>query len=662
MARIPGPDGLGQQQIEVRRTATPGPSDAIQQGAQHLAARMGQIADDSLQRQEEANRLKTAADLSRYEVDLGVMRQRVQDDLVGGKYASREEAQRAFQAEQDAMTSSLYERVPPTLRPAAEMKGNEAMTRQALGFGEFLDRHATSEARSSLGTIQQGIIEQFRTGQLPAPLARQQYQTAIEANGRALRYSPEETAKELEGFGKALQGAAVSERLNEIGKTDSTAMLREEIRRLKDDAYQPELGDRRVQVRDYAESRIRELEAGLRVRKGEWENTMKTQLGQWQALFRSGNAIPPGVQDELSQFERATAGTEIGKAFQFEKKTYQLSRDLALADLPGQQQKVGEAKARAAAAQNPEQAVQLTMQAASLQNLYASNQQRVRANPYQYAAEVHGITVPPLDLSQNLSQQLAQRGAAVAKVKAATGVNPGLLKPEEADALKTSIKALPVQLQGDFFKGLQRTDRETAKATLAQLGTVDPVLMASGMHDLNGHLEIGTRRPVGNLVREGQKLLEDKALTIPGKADKSIELAFKNHYSEALGSDPSAYQAALQQTRAILAFRAKEAGSIDISTSPADVRNAAALAIGQIGEINGQRTLIPYGMRGSEFEVKAPVAIANALQAQGYKPEQVNTLRESVTLEPADFGSYRLKSGRDYVVGKNGQIVTVEIR
>lgn len=462
---------------------------------------------------------------------------------------------------------------------------------------------------------------------------------------------------------KQLTAAVIGQRIDEIGSSADISWLRSKVRNLGDADYQPDLvGAGRARVRDYAEARIREIEAGQRVKAAAWKEQKLMEANRFYAAYESGLPLSSVVGERAERFYNEVIGTPLGEEFNAKRQAYLRGRTLSLSDLPTQQQLVSEAQARVSAAQTPEQAARAAAEVSYLSKQYARNAERIRANPFQYAAEVHGIEVKPLSMGSDLSSQLAERAQLVPLVKAATGINPGLLAPAEADALKQSLKAMSVQAQGQFFAGLRSVGDETARATIARLGAVDSVLMGAGMHSLLGHTERSSGKRVGNMILEGQKLLDEKSLSIPQSVGSSIDLVFKNRYGPVLAKDPAAYQNALQMTRAILALQAKESGSLDISSVKGNVLSAAALAIGRVGQFNERPVLLPYGMTESDFSARSHRSVVDALVAAGKSQQDADLMAKSCTLEIAGNGTYRIVVPAKGYAQKNNIPIMVEVR
>lgn len=674
MAMIPGRANLGQATVDVQRSPIPTMSNAIAQGAQDLAGGLNAIADEGMraqaeakQRAEEADRLKTGASLSELDNGMTAIRQRVQMDLAGGKIASREDALKRFEDETLGLNVATMEKVPETMRDLAKMKGNEILNKEFTGLGAFLDGHATSEARGSLTAIENGLFDQVINGNGNVGLIRQQFDAALTGNTSALRYSPEELQAQRLKFEDGLQRAFVSNRVNWAGMENNVGTLREELSRMQKPEYMTELGDGKPRVRDYIETRIRELNAGKEAKNREWEISVTNQMRLYADLLENGGQIPPGVQDDLVNFERSIKGSKFAEPFALIRKENTETRSMALAPLGEQQALIAQTKAEAIAASNDlVKAVALKNKVERQETAYARNVKAIQENPGAYAERVHGIKPPVIDFKQDLTGQFRSREQWRVGVEATTGVNPGLIRPEEAETMVQVMKALPASGQEQIFKAISASDPQTQRATLAQLGKVDPVTMYAGAHTVANHtarVNGVPGRSVGRMLLEGGKMVSDKQITMGKGAQSTIDAEVAKYAGGAMAHDPEAFAAIAPMVTAYLAFQEKDRGSLELKPSAKEIQQAVDIVTGGVVSYNDSTTILPYGMTAGDFKQKAPVAITMKLTELGYSESQRNSMLNTVTVKPAETADeFYLFNGRNPIFGKDGSPVRVRVR
>ncbi len=458
----------------------------------------------------------------------------------------------------------------------------------------------------------------------------------------------------------------VENRINWAGQNTSIQELKAEEARMGDASYMPGLGNSRDRVRDYIQTRIREVKGDKDAISRQWEQDVVTQIGIYNDLLSNGDKIPPAVQDDLDKFRRSIAGTKHAKVMDAIVKDNVAVRELATKPLIRQRAMLEEAEADAREATSPKQALELKERKERLTSAYRSNVKQMKENPYAYAARVHGVEFPPLDFSRDLSAQLMQRDRVRSSVQAKTGINPGLLTVEEATQLGELMDSLPAEKQTQMFKGLATADKQTQGVTLGTLGKVDPLKMHAGVHALSGHtasVNGKSGRNLSTMLLEGDKIIKGKMINITEKSRARIRDEVAAYAGPAYAHDPEAFAGIEPMVTAFLAFKTKDGGSLELDVKQRDeaIRNAVDIVTGGIVDFNDRKVVMPYGMKSGDFKGKAPVAISNTLLRRGYSAGQINAM--SITLHQADDdGLYYMFNGRNGVPDGKGGVLTVRVR
>ena len=466
---------------------------------------------------------------------------------------------------------------------------------------------------------------------------------------------------------KDTQAFYTNSKLNWAGQNESMGDLKAEEARLSDDGYLPELGDNRVRYRDYVQTRIRELKSAKEARTRDWEVGVTNQMRMYGELLENGGRIPPGVEDDIVAFSNSIKGTKYAPVFRAMQDENKETRTMAMAPVGEQVRQIE--KVRAAAIDNPdnpESAVAAKKKLERMQANLGRNLTAIKADPYGYAANVHGIEIAPLNFAADMSGQLALRERQRAQVQARTGVNPGLFTDAEAGQMVTLMDTLPAAQQEGMFKLLAGTGRDTQAATLKQIGKTDPVKMYAGAHALANHsarVNGVANRSVGRILLEGQQLIGKKQMELAKGAQAKIDQDVTKYVGSALAHDPDAFAGVAPMVTAFLAFQQKDRGTMTMNPSAQDIKDAVDIVTGGVVEINGSATILPYGMTAGNFKQAAPVAITKALSGLGYSADQRNKMIETVTLKPSDKQEeFFLFNGRSPIVGKDGQPVRVRVR
>lgn len=601
MAQIPGPDGLGQLRPQARSMVVQGGSDAVAQGAQHLASRISQIGEDAAQRQEEADRLKTAASLSQYETQMQVLRQKVQNDLTGGAIGSREDALKQFQQQAEDMTSSLYDTVPKKLRDAARVKGDQVLAAQSMGMGEFLDQHATQEARGNLGVLRQSLITQGLADENSLTAAKDQYRLAVEANARALRFSPEDSAKQLTDFAGDATFGHFSQQMAE--RPGDIKYIRQLKARLSDEKQLTDLDQpHRTQLLHTANSLEEQWLAEQRRLKNESEARMATDAEEVRSFLLGGGDITKLPPSDRRRFSAVQSSDKYGGKF---KGWLQTNLDVAkLNGLPikEQQNQILEAEARLQKTNGLEAYNDARDTLAALQQNASRNLQAFKADPLNYTATtLLKEDVKPINWtdSASLPDQLRQRREQASRASKMNGTKVPPVTASDAATIAQITNAMPPQ-EGAKFLGLVADAigvESMPQVTALMSNNGDPAIV--GAAALAGHVS-SEGRPVSALVLRGRDVLKNKEVKMPE------ETKLRASFAAGTGMSGPPMEMAFQTTLAIYAARAREEGVTEPSSGQPDQRlwrQSVALATGGVYDYKGQKLLAPrYGMSQADFE------------------------------------------------------------
>ena len=423
----------------------------------------------------------------------------------------------------------------------------------------------------------------------------------------------------------------------------------------------PDLVDGHPQVVNSIDSRIREIDAGIKAARNEWEISVRERMSLIGDAASDGR-VSSATQLEYDDLLKTTKGSKYYPAVKVLGETLSARIEVSRLPIAGQMEAARRARADSTAATGAADESRRQNKAEAIERQVAANKAAIDSNAWQYALDVHGIEAPPLDLNGNITQQLKSRQPIARKVQAVTGKNPGLFQPGEVPYVRDNLDKLSAHDQGQFFAGFNSVDETTRNATLAEIGKVDPVKMVAGMQIALGH-KTKTGADVGVMILEGQGYLQRKEVDFPKDTDKLITKTVNAAVSGALSDNPADYAAVEPAVRAVLASKSKGSLSINRAYTVADIKSAISIVTGGITPYNNRPTLMPYGMSEGDFAQKAPVAVANKLLSLGYSGEEANKLRESVVLRPAKLpGEYFLFIGRDIVTDKGNQPVRVMVK
>lgn len=602
MAQIPGPESLGQLTPQVQRMTVQGGSDAIARGAAHLGQRLGQIADEAMQRQEEANRLKTAAQLSQYETDLTVLRRRVQDDLTGGKIASREEAQKRYEEEAQALSNSLYENVPAGLRDAARMKGDEVLTAGSLGFGEFLDLHAVSESRGNHSKVRSSLANSGLADEESLALAKSQFRVATDANARALRYSPEERSGLIADFNADATFQHFNFQMEK--RADDIAYIRSVKARLSDTKDLTDLdGVRREQLLHSASAFENAWESEQRRKKAEAEASLANDASEMRDYLLNGGDIAKLNPRDRSRFNTVLGSEKYGGKASGWLQTNRAVSSLNTLPVKDQANALLEAQAAVQNAKSVEDYNKAHDALSALQQNYVRNVNAFQADPFTYTAtRLLKEDVQPINWqdTDSLPEQLRARREQAGRASRMNGSRVPPLTAADAAVIAQTVSTMPPQAAAKFLATVRDAVGIESMPLVAQLMSKegDPVLVGAAVLASKSLTNLG--RDSSEVALRGRTIIKNKEVKMPE------ETGLRATFAADTGMSGQTMEVAFQTAQAIYAAKAREEGVTEPVGGKPDARlwrQSVAMATGGVYDYRGEKLIAPiYGLPQADFE------------------------------------------------------------
>lgn len=306
--------------------------------------------------------------------------------------------------------------------------------------------------------------------------------------------------------------------------------------------------------------------------------------------------------------------------------------------------------------------------------LSAANDVRKARNddPVQFAMSAGGYGIKPIqDFSkpQDLAVELRARASAASKISTDYGTPTAILSKPEASTISKLLRGAPVDQQkqylGAMAQGVQ--DINLYKATMQSLAPDDPLLASAGMDMAQGH-KAGTGRDVADLVLAGRNIInppsrEDGKNHEGGRSliklppQDQLKTIFDSETNGAFQGTPGARDLFEQRALAIYAKLITDVGDYSGNLDSAYWRSAIQQSTGGIGNYNGKKIVMPWGMPADKFKDGAAVRLA-ALErdAAGVKPGELLDL----PLDNVGDARYLIRRGAGYIVDKNGSPLVVD--
>lgn len=387
-----------------------------------------------------------------------------------------------------------------------------------------------------------------------------------------------------------------------------------------------------------------------------------------RAIDAVRNSLPYGEPSmaALEPLITATQGTALAGEVNALVNTANATRQFRFA--PALQQEALLTQARALARTDPSKVdVQMVN---TLQSIYDGQQRQLKESGIKFVVsqglvKADNPAVAPLDTSSPAKMAtLPQRLQLARNVTDQYQAPFKPLTPEEADLAKATLQASTLAGKRDWFAKLAQmagTDFRGYNAVIAQIAPDEPVLAIAGIA-ANRRLDDGKGRLVADLLLRGQEILNpppkadgkpDQGRLLPMPPEAKMRLDFDNTVRDAFAGNAQARSDYYQASRAIYAARSIEAGDKDTTILNGDRwQESMRLAMGNIADYNGRRTILPWGMDRGQFTDQLADRV-NLLSSAGRLPESMTPSKlRDLPLQPIGDGRYVFRSGDSVVVEK----------
>lgn len=571
-----------------------------------------------------------------------------------------------WQGESEARITAALERFDPDMRDLmrAELLG----ARNRLGVR--VQEAATRRAQSEVGAQLMQLGEQYqRMALTDRGRATAEFEGALAEFGPRAGLNPEQMQAQRQGFRERVAfdvgSALVRGARNDLRALDQVAQ------RLGSDEFADLDPGRRGQLEGQLLSR---REALLNQQERAAAQAARAAEARQAAAGRAFDALDkltlsgqvPDTQF-AAQVLAATQGTPYAQAARQVIETAAARANLAAQPLP--QQRAALLAAQSQAAQegtNPAAAARVDL----IERTIKQTEAALAADPLRAGLERGWIQeVAPLNVTdlQALPGALAARveAAGVVGRQAGRAVSPFLA--EEVAQISRTLAALQPRQQVDAIGAItSRLPPAQVRALAEQMGRDGvPGLASIALHLSNNSTSMPGRR-VAELIANGQALISTRSV----KLDTAAETGIRSQIRERIRG---AYPTRAAEDMAVEdAFRIYATFHSEGRQGASAVRNAADLATGGVVEINGKRTVTPYGwteamMRdGISRQVPATISTrAGGALAIGGDPitaEDLYTQRRRWQLgTTATPGEYTVAIGERMVTRADGQPFTIRL-
>ncbi|MDI3902576.1 hypothetical protein QK388_02130 [Pseudomonas aeruginosa] len=435
-----------------------------------------------------------------------------------------------------------------------------------------------------------------------------------------------------------------------------------------------------VRVGGMIESKIDRLQQKAEMAALRRENAAQQTLNKINAQIASG---VPASDEMWKEWSRSVQGTSAQKDFQ-ELVSQEVETQKVLNGMPIDQQAMY-VNQKAAELQKNGGTLAEANNLARLGRAIAASSKMLGEAPLEYFQTRLGGEVQPIDLSSDdLPGVLSQRITAIRSLQDKFGQTVSMkpLLPQEAKQLSAQVEGMSPQQQSELFGKLHTAmgdDRAYAGA-MQQIAPDSPIRALTGMlagkqrslvtetkwfrpdvEVTSGDVArtMATGESILNKTR-AQKQADGASTKYPIPPEKEFVVELDKQLGGVFAGQPQSYGLALQAVKAYYTGAAAEQGIASADVDSDLMKKAIKASIGSVVDFNGQKTIAPWGMSGSDFEPAARASIEQLLDEQGAS-DLDKAMIDNYTLRQARDGVYYVMQGQQFKYGTDGKPLIIKV-
>ena len=579
-------------------------------------------------------------------------------DVKAGRVA-KDKAEEEWQTRKRTILDGAFEGVDERYRGQIQAEAEGLAQRKTGGIRQAVTLRDQEDTRANILSLGE---EYQRRAIKDRPGAVAEYETLLDNLGPAAGYGPDDIAKQKQGF---RENTAYTQAFSLVrGSSESIANIEKARKALDSDAF----ADLDPQKRAALDVQLEGYKTNIQQRQAIAEQRAAARaqvaMNRAQAAFTAAQArTDAGIPDSAEQVAittQALAGTPFLDTYRALQERAREVGGFGAQPIAAQQAALDQVNAQIAQTGASDS---LIKRRDNLQRVLESSK-RDYGDDALRAGLQRGVidALPPIDISSvdAATRTIGQRlqAAQIVQTRAGRPVSP--LTNDEAEALGSTINALPVQQRATALATLGRNIGPQAAAGLAaQIDKKDKALALA--------LQFGTAattegRTTAEIILRGQQALKDKTVKPEtpavdgwkGQIAKDVEGAYRNQK-----------QADDVKEAAFLILAGLQ------SEGTGDVKQAVRLAVGgRIVERNGSKIPLPAGVTEDDFDAKlrslTPANFANQVKGSevrvGGQPVPLDAFVQSLPdaqLINAGRGRYNVMHGGRVVTNAEGMPITI---
>lgn len=369
------------------------------------------------------------------------------------------------------------------------------------------------------------------------------------------------------------------------------------------------------------EQQKRDREADARNKKNAQEQAAASTAKDILGAKLQGYKVSPSADAQLAEITAAYKDKPWAVGVQEANKYADEARTMAQWPIQ-EQQKIAKESVASVQAAGPEGVGFATDRAKFINQRFQDNAKRIIDDGWGYYEDVYGPISEPLNQIEPLEDQIANRKEQSFVIKAATGINPGILKPAEAPMFAEMLMKAPPDEALQLINQMAAGDPETAKATFDQLGKVTPAFAVAGKMQATGSV-LPDGRQVGGVMLTGYKAMESKAVKFKKVSD--VDQAVSDNIGEMFANAPGEYETARDAVKWLLAGKAAAAGKFEYEPSEDDIEAAIREVINPV-DYRGAKVSAPVGTDSEAFDEIMLPKITSAIAGSSLSDENKRLL------------------------------------
>jgi len=579
-------------------------------------------------------------------------------DVKAGRVA-KDKAEEEWQTRKRTILDGAFEGVDERYRGQIQAEAEGLAQRKTGGIRQAVTLRDQEDTRANILSLGE---EYQRRAIKDRPGAVAEYETLLDNLGPAAGYGPDDIAKQKQGF---RENTAYTQAFSLVrGSSESIANIEKARKALDSDAF----ADLDPQKRAALDVQLEGYKTNIQQRQAIAEQRAAARaqvaMNRAQAAFTAAQArTDAGIPDSAEQVAittQALAGTPFLDTYRALQERAREVGGFGAQPIAAQQAALDQVNAQIAQTGASDS---LIKRRDNLQRVLESSK-RDYGDDALRAGLQRGVidALPPIDISSvdAATRTIGQRlqAAQIVQTRAGRPVSP--LTNDEAEALGSTINALPVQQRATALATLGRNIGPQAAAGLAaQIDKKDKALALA--------LQFGTAattegRTTAEIILRGQQALKDKTVKPEtpavdgwkGQIAKEVDGAYRNQK-----------QADDVKEAAFLILAGLQ------SEGTGDVKQAVRLAVGgRIVERNGSKIPLPAGVTEDDFDAKlrslTPANFANQVKGSevrvGGQPVPLDAFVQSLPdaqLINAGRGRYNVMHGGRVVTNAEGMPITI---